>query len=94
MVRRYVSDRKPEILAASGKVPVEAFVLQTHLPGHEAEVDFGSVTVRLAGELLTGGPILAWPRQFDPGVLLGSRGTVLVLSRCPCSVDRGTPTIT
>lgn len=59
MVRRYVSDRKPEVLAASGKVPVEAFVLQTHLPGHEAEVDFGSVTVRLAGELLTGGR--SWP---------------------------------
>ena len=54
MVRRYVSDRKPEILAASGKAPVEAFVPQTHLPGHEAEVDFGDVTVRLAGELETG----------------------------------------
>ncbi|MCX5315792.1 hypothetical protein [Streptomyces sp. NBC_00154] len=26
MVRRYVSDRMPEILAASGKAPVEAFV--------------------------------------------------------------------
>ncbi|MFD4831455.1 IS21-like element helper ATPase IstB [Streptomyces uncialis] len=53
MVRRYVSDRKPEILAASGKAPIEAFVPQTHLPGHEAEVDFGDVTVRLAGELVT-----------------------------------------
>ncbi|MFF6937715.1 IS21 family transposase [Streptomyces sp. NPDC008312] len=53
MVRRYVSDRKPEILAVSGKAPVEAFVPQTHLPGHEAEVDFGDVTVRLAGELVT-----------------------------------------
>lgn len=30
MVRRYVADRKPEILAASGKAPVEAFVPQTH----------------------------------------------------------------
>src|SRR5258707_324835 len=74
MVRRYVSDRKPEILAASGQAPVEAFVLQTHLPGHEAEVDFGNVTVRLAGELLTGGPILAWLRQFDPGVPIGLAG--------------------
>ncbi|MFD8743420.1 IS21 family transposase [Streptomyces sp. NPDC059616] len=53
MVRRYVSGREPEILAASGKAPVEAFVPQTHLPGHEAEVDFGDVTVRLAGELVT-----------------------------------------
>ncbi|WP_199822526.1 IS21 family transposase [Streptomyces sp. WMMB 322] len=53
MVRRYVADRKPQILAASGKVPVEAFVPQTHQPGMEAEVDFGDVTVRLAGELVT-----------------------------------------
>ncbi|CAM5635551.1 hypothetical protein SAURM35S_03923 [Streptomyces aurantiogriseus] len=26
---------------------------QTHMPGDEAEVDFGDVTVRLAGELVT-----------------------------------------
>ncbi len=53
MVRRYVSDRKPEILAAAGKAPVEAFVPQTHLPGHKAEVGFGDVTVRLAGGRVT-----------------------------------------
>lgn len=53
MVRRHVSDRKPENPPASGKAPVAAFVPQTHLPGHEAEVDFGDVTVRLAGELVT-----------------------------------------
>lgn len=53
MVRYYVAARKPEILAASGKAPLEAFVPQTHQPGHEAEVDFGDVTVRLAGELVT-----------------------------------------
>ncbi|MEU0846308.1 hypothetical protein ABZ370_43715 [Streptomyces sp. NPDC005962] len=45
MVRRYIADRKPEILAASGKVPVEAFVPQTHQPAVEAEVDFGDVKV-------------------------------------------------
>lgn len=45
MVRRYVSDRKPEILAASGKAPVEAFVPQSHPPGHEAEVDVGFTPV-------------------------------------------------
>jgi hypothetical protein len=28
-------------------------VPQTRLPGHEAEVDFGDVPVRLAGELVT-----------------------------------------
>lgn len=53
MVRRYVSDRKPQILVESGKAPVEAFVPQTHHPGMEAEVDFGDVTIRLAGELVT-----------------------------------------
>ncbi|MEU2982040.1 hypothetical protein [Streptomyces hirsutus] len=53
MVRYYVADRKPEILAESGKAPREAFVPQTHQPGQEAEVDFGDVTVRLAGELVT-----------------------------------------
>jgi transposase len=31
---------------------VEAFVPQTHLPGAEAEADFGDVTVRLGGELV------------------------------------------
>jgi hypothetical protein len=45
VVRYYVADRKPEILVESGKAPLEAFVPQTHLPGHQAEVDFGDVTV-------------------------------------------------
>ncbi|MFD8260151.1 IS21 family transposase [Streptomyces griseoluteus] len=53
MVRRYVADRKPQILVESGKAPIEAFVPQTHPPGMEAEVDFGDVSVRLAGELVT-----------------------------------------
>ncbi|MFD4370203.1 IS21 family transposase [Streptomyces sp. NPDC058486] len=52
-VRRYVADRKPQILVKSGKAPIEAFVPQTHQPGMEAEVDFGDVTVKLAGELVT-----------------------------------------
>ena len=53
MVRRYVADRKPRILVESVKAPLEAFVPQTHQPGMEAEVDFGDVNVRLAGELVT-----------------------------------------
>lgn len=53
IVRRYVADRKPQILAESGKAPAEAFVPQTYQPGMEAEVDFGDVSVRLAGELVT-----------------------------------------
>ncbi|MFE2972946.1 hypothetical protein ACFXKC_57490 [Streptomyces sp. NPDC059340] len=53
MVRRYIADRKPQVLVESGKAPIEAFVLQTHQPGMEAEVDFGDMSVRLAGELVT-----------------------------------------
>ncbi|MEU8924264.1 hypothetical protein AB0D10_25525 [Kitasatospora sp. NPDC048545] len=52
-VRRYVADRKPQILVESGKAPIEAFVPQTYGPGMEAEVDFGDVTVKLADELVT-----------------------------------------
>ncbi|WP_371648475.1 MULTISPECIES: hypothetical protein [unclassified Streptomyces] len=52
-MRYYAAGRRPEILVESGKASLEAFVPQTHLPGHEAEVDFGDVTVRLAGELVT-----------------------------------------
>ncbi len=52
MVRRSVAVRKPQILVESGKAPLEAFIPQTHPPGMEAEVDFGEVTVRLAGELV------------------------------------------
>lgn len=44
MVRRYVADRKPKILSASGKAPVEVLMPQTQLLGHETEVDFGGVT--------------------------------------------------
>ncbi|MER6572681.1 hypothetical protein ABT288_42610 [Streptomyces sp. NPDC001093] len=53
MVRRHVADRKPKILVESSKAPIEAFVPQTHQPGMEAEFDFGDVSVRLAGELVT-----------------------------------------
>ncbi|MEU2360089.1 hypothetical protein ABZ616_05075 [Streptomyces noursei] len=49
----YIAARKPELLVESGKAPLEAFVPQNHQPGHEAEVDFGDVTIRLAGELVT-----------------------------------------
>ena len=50
MVRDYVAVRRGEIRAAAGRGPVEAFVPQSHRPGVEAEVDFGDVTVRLAGQ--------------------------------------------
>ncbi|MFF9143928.1 hypothetical protein ACF1BN_03570 [Streptomyces sp. NPDC014861] len=32
---------------------MDAFVRQTYEPGAEAEVDFGKVTVKLVGELVT-----------------------------------------
>ncbi len=50
-VRDYVARRRPEIAAAAGRGTETAFVLQTHLPGSEAEVDFGDVWIRLAGEM-------------------------------------------
>ncbi len=53
MVRGYVAERRKEIRLQAGRGVVDAFVPQTHKPGAEAEVDFGDVTVRLAGELVT-----------------------------------------
>jgi hypothetical protein len=50
MVRRYVAERRSEILAASGKAPVEAFLPWSHQPGMEVEVDFGDMAVELVGE--------------------------------------------
>jgi transposase len=50
MVRAYVAARRPQIRIEAGRGPLNAFIPQTHLPGAEAEVDFGDVTIRLAGE--------------------------------------------
>ncbi len=47
-VRNYVRFRRPEIDAAAGR-RVEVFIPQEHVPGAEAEVDFGEVWVVLAG---------------------------------------------
>lgn len=44
--------RRREIRIEAGQEPAAAFVPQTHLPGREAEVDFGEVVVRLRGELV------------------------------------------
>jgi transposase len=50
VVRVYVAERKPQIRAEVGRGPSEVFLRQSHRPGDEAEVDFGEVVVRLAGE--------------------------------------------
>jgi len=50
MVRAYVAARRPQIRSEAGRGPLNAFIPQTHMPGAEAEVDFGDVTIRLAGE--------------------------------------------
>ncbi|WP_225993222.1 hypothetical protein [Actinomadura rudentiformis] len=50
MVRDHVATRRREIRIETGRGPSQAFVPQSHQPGVEAEVDFGDVTVRLAGE--------------------------------------------
>lgn len=52
VVGRYVRQRKPQILAETGRAPAKVFVPQTHRPGEEAEVDFGDITIRLRGELV------------------------------------------
>lgn len=53
MVRDYVATRRREIRIEAGREPANTFIPQTHLPGREAEVDFGEVVVRLRGELAT-----------------------------------------
>ena len=53
VVRAYVAARAPQIRVEQGRGPVEVFVPQTHLPGREAEVDFGEIAVRLRGQLVT-----------------------------------------
>ena len=51
IVRAYVAERRAEIQIAAGRGVAKAFVPQSHRPGAEAEVDFGDVTIRLAGQL-------------------------------------------
>jgi transposase len=50
-VRDYVAKRRPQIAAEAGRSVETAFVLQTHDPAAEAEVDFGDVWVNLTGEM-------------------------------------------
>jgi hypothetical protein len=54
MVRAYVPVRRSQIAIEAGRGSAQAFIVQSHQPGAEAEVDFGDVKVRLAGELVTG----------------------------------------
>jgi hypothetical protein len=53
VVRSYVARRLPEIRTEHGRGDARAFVPQTHLPGREAEVDFGEISVRVRGEPVT-----------------------------------------
>jgi hypothetical protein len=48
-----VATRRPEISIESGRGAPGVFVPQTHLPGREAEVDFGEIGVQLRGQLVT-----------------------------------------
>jgi transposase len=52
-VTKYVRERRPQIAAAEQERAgtVAGFVPQVKVPGAEAEVDFGEVTVELAGKL-------------------------------------------
>ncbi|MDF3294273.1 hypothetical protein [Streptomyces silvisoli] len=51
MVRVYVKDRRAEVRREAGLGPQAMFVPQTHLPGAEAEVDFGEFHIVLAGKM-------------------------------------------
>lgn len=53
MVREYVATRGREIWIEAGREPANTFIPQEHLPGREAEVDFGEGGIRLRGELVT-----------------------------------------
>ncbi|OYO19830.1 IS21 family transposase [Enemella dayhoffiae] len=53
MVRDYVATRRREIRIEAGRGQSDGFVPQEHLPGREAEVDFGEVAIKLRGELVT-----------------------------------------
>jgi transposase len=45
----YVAWRRGQVRVEAGLGPVEVFIPQSHRPGHDAEVDFGDVWIRLAG---------------------------------------------
>jgi transposase len=51
-VREYVAERRPQIRAEAGRGEPDVFIAQNHLPGMEAEVDFGEVVVCLRGEMV------------------------------------------
>lgn len=53
VVRRYVAERAPQIRAEHGRGEPGLFVPQTHLPGREAEVDFGEIAIILGGVQVT-----------------------------------------
>ncbi|MFD2796451.1 IS21 family transposase [Promicromonospora vindobonensis] len=52
IVKKYVAMRREEVRIEAGLGPSRLFVPQTHVPGAEAEVDFGDVTIELAGKLV------------------------------------------
>lgn len=88
IVRRYAADRKPEILAASGKAPVEAFVPQSHQPGMEAEVDFGERPAPPSGADLGVRPQRDWARGGS-GKASGPRRGSGALNRSPSTGGGG-----
>jgi hypothetical protein len=50
-VRDWVAARRRQIWIESGRGQAQAFVLQSHQPGAEGEVDFGVVAIHLAGQM-------------------------------------------
>lgn len=69
MVRDYVATRRREIRIEAGREPANTFIPQTHLPGREAEVDFGEVVVRLRGPAIGLDPLPGKPNHTGHGGL-------------------------
>jgi hypothetical protein len=95
MVRGYIATRRGEIRQEAGRGPSEVFVPQTHLPGTEAEVDFGDVHIVLGGVVTRclsvllpavvfgqGGPSRVRVLRSG-GVLRGPRARADRAGRCP-----------
>jgi hypothetical protein len=90
MVREYVSTRRREIRIEAGREPTATFIPQEHLPGREAEVDFGEVAVRLrfpwAGNQAVSRPV-GRPLPGSPTGSADRRYRTVASSRRQCSIE-------
>lgn len=90
MVRSYIATRRGEIRQEAGRGPSEVFVPQSHLPGTEAEVDFGDGQIVLAGVVTgatcfpSGCRIRARRSIVSSRPAVRRRSSKATCTRCPC----------